>query len=779
MPAASLSPSVTAIWGKRNGAPVMAATSRATPTTESASGRLGVISISKIVSSRPRYRSSGAPSGASAGSSRMPLPSMPMPSSSSEQSMPSESVPRILVALIVRPPGKVAPGGAKAERRPGAALGAPQTTEKRLSGRATRQRRLRCPAGVTPRSCSMASISLMTTPDRPSTSGWMAATSMPALTRRSATSAGGRSLSTNSRSQRYETFRAVPSPRPDGELRQEAHVVLEEQTDVVDLVPENGHPLHAHAEGPARDLLGIVAHVAQDVGMHHAGAQNLDPASVLAEPAARATALEAEHVHFRGRLREGEERGAEAHAGARPEHLAGEVVEGALEISHGDVAIHGEAFDLVEHGRVRRVRDVVPENLARADDAHGRTLRLHGPNLHGRGVGAQHGVGGHVEGVLHVARGMIVGKIERAEVVVVGLHLGPLRHGEAEPFEDGDDLFLHADDRMPGAGSGEPAGKGEIHVARGEGLAMLLRFERLVTCGERLVHLALGEVRLLADTRPIGGGHLTEAAEERGQLTRAPEHAHAYLLEGRRGSGPGDVRQGPVEDVLDPRVRRHRLALLGGRDRGELGEGGRIRHGQLGEDLPVEVDPGLLESRHEDGVGQPELAARRVDAHDPERSRPTLLLLATLVGEGARAEHRLRRRTVQLAAPAEVPLRLLEDLLPALAGLGPALGPWHCSFSFTLQVRDEPLERRLVRFRDQRRLAELAPPLGALALQLVALPSAPALEPAARRSLHALGGRPLRLHLRHSEPFLLLPLSPQGRGQGEGCWCSLPSHLPS
>src|SRR5215471_2267950 len=411
---------------------------------------------------------------------------MPMPNSSSEHSMPSESVPRILAALMVRPPGKVAPGGAKAVRRPATALGAPQTTEKRLSGRTTRQRRLRCPAGVTPRSCSMASISPMTTPDSPSTRGRIAATSIPALTRRSAIVAGGRSVSTNSRSQRYEIFTACPSPpavRRCRELREEAHVVLEEQADVVDLVLEDGHALHAHAKGPARDFLRVVAHVAQDVGMHHARAQDLDPPPMFAEPAAGAAALEAEHVRLRGGLREGEERGAEAHARARPEHLAGEVVEGALEIGHGDVAIDGEAFDLVEHGRMRGVRDVVPEHLARADDAHGRTLRLHGADLYGRGVSAQHGVGGHVEGVLHVARGMIVGKIERAEVVVVGLHLGPLRHGEAEPLEDGDELFLHADDRMHGAGSGEPAGKGEIHVARGAGLAMLFRLERLATRG--------------------------------------------------------------------------------------------------------------------------------------------------------------------------------------------------------------------------------------------------------------------------------------------------------
>ena len=51
---ASCSPSFTATRGERNGAPVSAEISRATPTTESASGRLGVISISRIQSSSPR-----------------------------------------------------------------------------------------------------------------------------------------------------------------------------------------------------------------------------------------------------------------------------------------------------------------------------------------------------------------------------------------------------------------------------------------------------------------------------------------------------------------------------------------------------------------------------------------------------------------------------------------------------------------------------------------------------------------------------------------------------
>src|SRR5215470_1005310 len=189
-------------------------------------------------------------------------------------------------------------------------------------------------------------------------------------------------------------------------------------------------------------------------------------------------------------------------------------------------------------------------------------------------------------------------------------------------------------------------------------------------------------------------------------------------------------------------------ALLGSDDRRELREGGRIRHGELGQDLAVERDAGLLEPGHEDRVGEAELAARGVDANDPERARAALLLLAAPVGEGPGAQHRLGGCAVELAAPAEIALRLLENFLPALAGLGPALCPWHVLSPF-LEVRDEPLEPRHVRFGDQPRSAKLAPPLGTLRFQEVPLPSAPGLELAGARRLESLGGGPLRLHLRH------------------------------
>ena len=51
-----------------------------------------------------------------------------------------------------------------------------------------------------------------------------------------------------------------------------------------------------------------------------------------------------------------------------------------------------------------------------------------------------------------------------------------------------------------------------------------------------------------------------ERAQQGGELARAAEHAHPHLLEVGRGAGPGDLRQGPVEDFLDPRVPGHAQA---------------------------------------------------------------------------------------------------------------------------------------------------------------------------------------------------------------------------
>src|SRR4030095_10890551 len=151
----------------------------------------------------------------------------------------------------------------------------------------------------------MASISPTTTPRRSGAMGVTLATSTPALIRRSAACSAVRSTSPSSRTQPYGIFTS-------GELPQEAQVVVEKQTDVVDAVLEDRDPVDAHAEGPAGDLFRVVAAVAQHLGMDHARAQDLQPPRLLAHPTPRAAAQEAQHVHLRRGLGEGKERGPEA-----------------------------------------------------------------------------------------------------------------------------------------------------------------------------------------------------------------------------------------------------------------------------------------------------------------------------------------------------------------------------------------------------------------------------------------------------------------------------------
>ncbi len=247
-----------------------------------------------------------------------------------------------------------------------------------------------------------------------------------------------------------------------GELFEEAHVSGVELADVGDAVQHHGDTLDAHAEGEAGDLFRVVGIVGgvelaallgdggEDRGIDHAAAEQLDPAGVLALAAACASAEDAADLHVGRGLGEGEEAGEEARLDGRAEERLHGVIERALEIGEGDVGVDAEAFDLMEDGRVRGVGGVVAMDLAGDDDADRRSLRDHGADLHGRGVGAhQQAVAGgtgllacDLKRVLGIARGVVLRKVECLEVVEVALDLGAEVGGVAEMVEDPHD-FVH------------------------------------------------------------------------------------------------------------------------------------------------------------------------------------------------------------------------------------------------------------------------------------------------------------------------------------------------
>src|SRR5579859_2151702 len=138
--------------------------------------------------------------------------------------------------------------------------------------------------------------------------------------------------------------------------------------DLTDIVLEHGKAIDAQTEGPSRIALGIDASVAQHVRVHHAAPHQLDPAALLAGPATPAFTKRTARSHLTARLRKRKEAGLEARPSPLSEKLLGKEVERALEVGKGHVGVDGQPFELVKHGRVRRIRILIAIALAGRDD---------------------------------------------------------------------------------------------------------------------------------------------------------------------------------------------------------------------------------------------------------------------------------------------------------------------------------------------------------------------------------------------------------------------------
>ena len=66
--------------------------------------------------------------------------------------------------------------------------------------------------------------------------------------------------------------------------------------------------------------------------------------------------------------------------------------------------------------------------------------------------------------VLRVARGMVGREVERLEVVVIGLDLGPFGDRVSHPLEDFDDLIHRPYERMLNAKLAPVSGQGDIEA---------------------------------------------------------------------------------------------------------------------------------------------------------------------------------------------------------------------------------------------------------------------------------------------------------------------------
>ena len=214
-----------------------------------------------------------------------------------------------------------------------------------------------------------------------------------------------------------------------------------------------------------------------------------------------------------------------------------------------DAAVDHQPLDLVEHRGVGGVA-VAAIDAARRDDADRRRLRSHRADLHRRGVGAKHQralvLALDVESILHRPRRMVLGHVERGEIVPVVLDLGPLGDREAEVRENLGELvhhLAHGMDRADGR-----FGRGEREVdPLGRQLALQLGgFER---------GLALGD----------GGGHrLAQRVDRRALLRRAPPGSSGRATSAARSPNP-TCRASPRAALRAHPGRAHRQCRKGSR----------------------------------------------------------------------------------------------------------------------------------------------------------------------------------------------------------------------
>lgn len=166
------------------------------------------------------------------------------------------------------------------------------------------------------------------------------------------------------------------------------------------------------------------------------------------------------------------------------------------------------------------------------NDADRRLFLFHDPDLHPGGLGAEKNVIVNIEGVLGVAGRMVFGDVQRLEIVVVGLHLGPFRHFKAHGAENIAQLLLHLGKGMPCSQPRCFSGGGNVHPFRLQLDIPRRRFQLCRLFGEFFLKLGADFVGECADDRTLLGGKSAHAAENRGQLSFFTEIPDAQLLRG-------------------------------------------------------------------------------------------------------------------------------------------------------------------------------------------------------------------------------------------------------
>src|SRR6266498_439929 len=246
-------------------------------------------------------------------------------------------------------------------------------------------------------------------------------------------------------------------------LFQKAHVILEEQTNVVESVHQRYHAVNSQAKSKSGKLGRIDASSAQNVGVNHARPAKFYPSRVLANATTSAAALETTEVEFCARFCKRKIRRPKPRDRLRAKHPAQKLSHRALQMCHADSAIHAETFNLKKHRVVGWVRRIAAKDSAGSYHSQGRTTALHRMNLHGRGLRTQSKTLAGVKRILRSTRRMIVRNVQCVEVIEIRFDFASVLNRIPERHENVFDSFPDHSDRMKMSASWPPAGKGDVY----------------------------------------------------------------------------------------------------------------------------------------------------------------------------------------------------------------------------------------------------------------------------------------------------------------------------
>ena len=204
---------------------------------------------------------------------------------------------------------------------------------------------------------------------------------------------------------------------------------------------------------------------------------------------------------------------------------------------------------------------VDPVGLARGDDLDRRLVHPRITDLHRAGVGAQQQTVAtgiltfDIEGVVHRTRRVILGRVQRGEVVEIFFDLRAVGHIETDRAEDRLDPLDGQRDRVQPATAGAPPGQRHVDRLLGETRIKLGLGELRLTRAQQRFDRLLDLVELLADPRALLGRQFAQGFHALGDQAVLAEKAGLGVGQRCRVSG-GDRRARFVDDVLEGCVHR-------------------------------------------------------------------------------------------------------------------------------------------------------------------------------------------------------------------------------